>query len=114
MVVVRRDVYERHPWVAKSLFDAFQAAKALGWKQLLREATKPETLPWLTAVVEELLEVFGGHPFPDGFEANLRLFEAYTHYSHEQGLSARKLDPAELFPAETQAWAAAGVAPTTA
>ena len=34
LTVVRRDLYEEHPWVAESLVRAFAEAQALGWKRM--------------------------------------------------------------------------------
>ena len=60
--------------------------------------------PWAAAEWDTVRAEFGGDPFVYGFEANLPLLEAMTQYSHEQGLSDRKLSPAELFAPEAIAW----------
>lgn len=103
MVVLRRDVYEQHRWIALSLFKAFEEAKALSWKRLQDTGMLPVRLPWLRADLEELTEVFGGDPFRYGFEANQHVLEAMTQYVVEQGLAERKVDPKELFAPETLA-----------
>jgi len=43
----------------------------------------------------------GDDYWPYGFEANKHVLDTFTRYSFEQGLSKRKLDPAELFAPET-------------
>ncbi len=106
MVAIRRDVYEKHRWVVKSLMDAFEAAKAVGWERLVALAKRPATFPWLFDDLEEVYEVFGGHPYHYGFEENFQTLQTYTEYSFEQGLSKRKLDPKELFAPESIAWTA--------
>jgi 4,5-dihydroxyphthalate decarboxylase len=100
MTVVRRDVYERHPWVVESLMDAFVDAKRRGLDRLRNLGALAVTLPWIAADFEEIDELFGGDPFPYGFEQNRAILEAMTQYSYEQGLTPRKLDPAELFAPE--------------
>jgi 4,5-dihydroxyphthalate decarboxylase len=100
-VVLRRDVYESHPWVACSLLDAFEAAKRAGMARLRRATSPALALPWLTDAVEELDEVFGGDPFPIGFQANREIVEAVCQYSHEQGLSEAMLAPEDVFAEET-------------
>jgi 4,5-dihydroxyphthalate decarboxylase len=103
VATIRRDVYEANPWIAVSLLDAFEKAKQLSYARL-RDLRAPAVMvPGLARSLEELDEVFGGDAFPYGFEANLPILEAMTTYSHEQGLTRRKLDPAELFCPETLA-----------
>jgi 4,5-dihydroxyphthalate decarboxylase len=103
MIVVRRDVYEGNPWVARSLFDAFQAAKERCWQDLERNRMSDSVLltPWLRLDQEEAQAVFGGDIYPYGVQANLPTLEAATQYSQEQHLSARRVGIAELFAAET-------------
>lgn len=100
MAVIRRDVYERHRWMAISLMEAFQQAKDLTWKRLQGTGALAVPLPWLEADLEEITSLFGGDPFPYGFEANRTILEAMTEYVMEQGLTKRRLDPAELFAPE--------------
>src|SRR6185295_20173498 len=52
-VVIRRDVYAAHPWVAQSLYKAFTAAKARALEHYRQTAALPAMLPWLTAHLEE-------------------------------------------------------------
>jgi 4,5-dihydroxyphthalate decarboxylase len=54
--------------------------------------------------LEELRALFGGDPFVYGIEANAHTLSAMTRFSYEQGLSARQLDPRELFAPETLGW----------
>lgn len=101
MVVVRRDVYEANPWVATSILEAFVESKRLGLARMRDVNALAVTLPWIEDELDEVDELFGGDPFPYGFEQNRAILEAMTRYSHEQGLTARKLDPEELFAPET-------------
>lgn len=103
VAVLRRDVYEANRWVAVSLLNAFEEAKQLSYARLRDLSAPAVALPDLRESLAELDEVFAGDPFPYGFEANLPTLEAMTTYSHEQGLTSRKVDPAELFAAETLA-----------
>src|SRR3982751_4186895 len=52
-VVIRRDVYEKHPWVAQSLYKALTASKARAVEMYSQTAAMAAMLPWLTAHVEE-------------------------------------------------------------
>ncbi|MEK7281579.1 MAG: hypothetical protein AAB037_04415, partial [Chloroflexota bacterium] len=99
LIVVRRDVYERHRWIPSSLVAAFSRAKELGWKEM--SEYQSAYLPWMPDYVAELQEVFGGPPYQDGFEQNYQTLEAITSYGFEQGVSRRKIAPEELFARET-------------
>lgn len=103
MVVLRRDVYDRHRWMANSLIDAFKQAKLLTWPRLQDTGALAVPLPWLRADLEEVASLFGGDPFPYGFEANRLTLEAMTQYLLEQGMTTQKLAPEDLFARETLA-----------
>jgi 4,5-dihydroxyphthalate decarboxylase len=101
-VVIRQDVYERHPWVAQSLTKAFQASQKIAYRELWETAALKQMLPWLTAHVEEARRVLGGDDFwPYGLERNRDNLCTFLRYSHEQGLSPRLLTPEELFAQQT-------------
>src|SRR6185436_14200152 len=59
IVVLKREVYEKHPWVAQSLFKAFVKAKELAMRRLVTSPPLHATLPWLTAHLEETRRVMG-------------------------------------------------------
>lgn len=101
LVVLRRDLYERHPWIACSLAEAFERAKQAGYRRLRSLGTLGVALPWLAAELEEVDELFGGDAFPYGLDPNRAVLEAVLGYAREQGLIARPLQAAELFATET-------------
>jgi 4,5-dihydroxyphthalate decarboxylase len=70
LVAIRRDVIDAHPWIAERLVTAFDIAR------------RP----------------FGDIP-PYGLEPNRPTLEAFLRYAHEQGVTARRMRPEELFPA---------------
>jgi 4,5-dihydroxyphthalate decarboxylase len=100
-VVVRRDVYESHPWVMQSLTKAFEAAKVLAYHDLREMTALKTTLPWLLSYVEETASAMGDDYWPYGIERNRRALSVFLRYHHEQGLSPRQLEPDELFAPET-------------
>lgn len=101
LVAIRRDVYEGHRWLARALYDAFEAAKVAGRERLHEITGLAISLPWLEAEIEETARLFDGDPFPHGVTANRGVLEALTCYAYEQGIAARRLDIRELFAAET-------------
>ena len=107
-MVLKREIYESHPWAALALLEAFEEAKHLGRHRLRDLDTLAVMHPWIAAELDELKEPFarfGGDPFVYGIEPNRHVLEAVMGYSYEQGLSARKVEIEELFAPETQAWA---------
>lgn len=98
VVVLRRSLHEAHPWVAESLFDAFDRAKAHAWEQLRASSTGPVTmLPWQDAAVAEVDERFGSDPWAYGLEPNRRALETFLRHLTQQGFTERVVDPASLF-----------------
>ncbi|WP_324716751.1 hypothetical protein U7230_00235 [Carboxydochorda subterranea] len=100
-VVIRRDVYEKHPWVAQSLMKALAQAQQEAYADLYQTAALKLMLPWLTSHVEETRAVMGRDFWPYGFEANEATLAVFLRYSYEQGLSKRLLQPRDLFAPET-------------
>ena len=99
-VVVRRDVYEQHRWVAQSLCKAFVEAQKRTYDDLYVTAALKAMLPWLTAHVEETRSLMGEDFWPYGFERNRATLATFLRYHHQQGLSKRLLSPEELFAPE--------------
>jgi 4,5-dihydroxyphthalate decarboxylase len=100
-VVLRRDVYEKHPWVAQSLYKAFVYAQREAYEELYEAAALKFMLPWLIRHVEDTRALMGEDFWPYGVDANLNTLETFLRYSQEQGLSKRRLTPTELFAPET-------------
>ena len=101
LVVIRREIYQQHPWVAQSIFEAFQSAFSPQLERIRNTGVLACSLPWLMADLEEIEEVFGEEHWPYGIAKNKALLERMTQASFEQGLSARKLEVEELFAEET-------------
>jgi 4,5-dihydroxyphthalate decarboxylase len=102
VAVVRRDVYERHPWVAQSLTKAFTAAKDEARDSLYDTSALRFMLPWLTPQLEEARALLGEDFWSYGLTGdNHRVLSTFLRYHREQGLSERLLTPEELFAPET-------------
>ncbi len=100
-VVIRREVYEANRWIAQSLTKAFIEAQRRTYDDLYETAALKAMLPWLTAHVEDARREFGDDWWSYGLEKNRKTLETFTRYHHEQGLSPRQLDVAELFAPES-------------
>jgi hypothetical protein len=105
-VVIRRSVYRQHPWVARSLVDAFLAAKKQAehaYTAGLPFMNTSITIPWLTAHLEENRRLLGEDPWPYGVAANRKTLDTFLRYHHEQGLTKRRYTVDEIFAPETLA-----------
>jgi 4,5-dihydroxyphthalate decarboxylase len=98
LVAIRRALYERHPWVANSLYTAFVESKRIARARLRYAGSLAAMLPWLQDEIEELDEVFpGGDPFAYGIEANRPTLQALVQYMAEQHFIPRAIPIEELF-----------------
>jgi 4,5-dihydroxyphthalate decarboxylase len=100
-VVIRRDVYRANPWVAQSLYKAFVLAQRIAYEDLRQSAALKTMLPWTVSHVEDTEKLMGRDYWAYGFEPNRETLATFLKYSYEQGLSKRRLDPKELFAAES-------------
>jgi 4,5-dihydroxyphthalate decarboxylase len=101
VVAIRRDVYEKNPWVAQSLCKAFALAQREAYADLRETAALKVMLPWLVWHTEETEKLMGRDFWPYGLEPNAHNLSTFLRYSYEQGLSKRQLTPKELFAAES-------------
>lgn len=99
--VIRRDIYEKNPWVAQSLYKAFVLAQREAYQELYEAAALKHMLPWLLHHVEETRAIMGMDFWPYGLGPNVHTLKTFLRYSYEQGLSKRELSPSELFAPET-------------
>ena len=97
LIAVRRDVYDKHPLVAGSLFKAFSQAKDIEYEKMRYRGTLRYMLPWMHAEIDDLDKVFGGDPWPYGVEANRPTLEALARYLAEQGIIAKAPRVDDLF-----------------
>jgi 4,5-dihydroxyphthalate decarboxylase len=102
-VVLRHDVYERHRWLAQSLFKAFEQARAQTADRLGEVAASPSMIPWLYDEVERTRRLMGQDFWTYGLGPNAEVLATFLRYARDQGLLDRDLDPADLFVPETHA-----------
>src|SRR6266550_2536885 len=100
-VVIRRDIYERDPWVALSLYKAFARAKEYSFRLLLETGSPKASFAWLQPMIEQEQAIIGKDWYPYGIEANRPTIEALLQYTMEHGLSDRRLAVEELFAPST-------------
>ncbi len=98
LVAIRSALYERHPWIANSLYAAFVESKRIARARLRYAGSLAAMLPWLQDEIEEIDEVFpGGDPFPYGIEANRPTLEALVRHMVEQHFIPQPIPVEQLF-----------------
>jgi 4,5-dihydroxyphthalate decarboxylase len=96
VTVIRQEIVDKHPWVAASLMQAFDAAKRLAYQRVRNPRVVP--LAWWSAAWEEQQEILGADPWVYGLGAKNRdNLEAAVRYTHRQGLIGREMTLDELF-----------------
>ncbi len=101
LVVLRRAIYEQHPWAARAVFETFERAKEQAVARLWEMGSLACSLPWLLPDVEEVQAIFGGDAFPYGLARNRAALEYLARLSVADGLAPRLLTVEELFAPET-------------
>ncbi len=96
-VVIQRALYERHPFVARSLVDAFCRAQALASAALYTTEALPVSLAWAHAACEEDRALLGDRLWDHGLAENRKVLETLLQYCGEQGLLAGPVDLEEVF-----------------
>lgn len=97
LLAIRKQLDERYPWVAESMFEAFDASKKIAMKRM--ENTRLIPLVWYRAAWQEQEEVVGSDPWQFGATpSNVRNIDTMAGYAHEQGLTKHMFTYDELFP----------------
>lgn len=91
---VRREVFEHDPWIARSLYDAFDRSQKL-WQE--RRAQLTELTPWLLADIERATALMGEDWQPNGVEPNREVIATLCEEEFAQGLIEEPLDSESVF-----------------
>jgi 4,5-dihydroxyphthalate decarboxylase len=97
LVVLKRELYEKHPFVATSLYNACCDAKAIAYRKMRELGTLRYMLPWMAAEIEEIADVFGGDPWPYGIDDNRPSLDALVQYLADQALIEKPVPVESLF-----------------
>lgn len=100
-VAMREELWKKFPWVAISLFKAFQKSKELAYQNLNDTNAYKISIAWFRKPMREQREILGDDPWPYGLETNRRTVETLMSYQLEQGLINEKLPFEELFASNT-------------
>jgi 4,5-dihydroxyphthalate decarboxylase len=95
VTVIRQAIIDRHPWVAASLMQAFDQAKALAYQRVRDPRVVP--LAWFSHEWERQQRILGPDPWVNGLGAQNRDNVATAlRYTQQQGL-VRPMDASQLF-----------------
>ena len=97
--IIRGDIDKQYPWAAFNLYTGFVKAKALAREKMLERI--PTALFFGAEYAAMTREMIGDDPFPFGLKANRAMLDTIIGFSHEQGLTSRKLAVEELFAEST-------------
>ncbi|MFF0138408.1 4,5-dihydroxyphthalate decarboxylase [Streptomyces sp. NPDC005227] len=99
-VVVRRELLDRHPGLARALYRAFDEAKKVTterYRQARAFNHMTVMAPRFGELYEENRSLFGDDAWPYGVTANRTAIDTFLRYHHEQGLTRRLLTCEEVF-----------------
>ena len=97
-MVIRRSLFERYPWAALNIYNAFAKARA----EVIRardHALHRHYEPGL--IGDDARRALATDPMVYGVKQNRKVLETIPQYVHEQGLSARRVGLEELFATST-------------
>ena len=98
-VVMRRSLLESHPWIALNLYSAFVAAK----EEIARCGRSHLQWYFDAGLLDDGIRrtLAENDPLAYGFKAAQAVLATIAQYVHEQGLSARRVELAEIFAPST-------------
>ena len=95
VLAFKKELAENHPGLPRALYDIFEQAR----ERAMQRWVDPN---WSMAIwgrreLERQSRLYNFDPWRNGLEANRKNIEQFALYSHEQGLTKRRLTPQELF-----------------
>lgn len=99
-IMIKKQILDRDPWVATSLFEAFKEAQRF-YSEFMEQPHRL-SFAWARSYLEEERAFFGRDPFPQGVRKNRHDLETMLQFAQEQGLLARPLTVKELFTENTR------------
>lgn len=97
-MVVRRSLYEQHPWLPLNIFNAFRQAKERVAIEMRQRAETHLELGFLPPDAPSALRT---DLYPYGVKSNRKTLETLAEYSLEQGLTPRQVELEEVFAPST-------------
>jgi 4,5-dihydroxyphthalate decarboxylase len=92
-LALKRSVYEKHPWLAVSLYKAFCRSRDLARRSLYDTDALTVSVPWIIDEIERTREIAWDY----SIEGSRPTLEALVSYLDEQRLTRRRMKVEELF-----------------
>jgi len=99
-VVIKKEILDRDPWVATSLFEAFMASRR-AYNEFMEQPHRL-SFAWARSYVEEERKFFGKDPFYQGFKENYNDVANLIKFAEQQGMLGHSLTVEELFTENTR------------
>ena len=95
-LLIKDAVLKKHPWVAMSLFNAWQASKRKCYEWLQWQRVHQTSL-WYRALWEEEQAMAGPDFYTWGFQKTRPEVDKLLDYCYRQGLTTHKFEPEDMF-----------------
>jgi 4,5-dihydroxyphthalate decarboxylase len=99
-IIVKTDILKNDPWVATSLYEAFQVSRR-AYDDFMQQPHRL-SFAWGRSYLEEERKFFGKHPFYQGLKDNYHDIQSMITFAQQQGMLARPLTVEELFTENTR------------
>lgn len=83
-VVLREALYHEKPWIAESLYKAFDESRRIAWDAMHDDGNTRLMVPWLADDVEEMEGLWGGDPWRYGLSQNRHVVSTLAGYLHHE------------------------------
>ena len=94
LIVLRRAVWERNKFLARSLTNAFIRSNAMF---AAAQRNFPYVAPWLDCEIEETEALMGADFHQDGFERNRETVEIFCQQAFDLGITKRRITVEDYF-----------------
>jgi len=96
-IVIKRKVYDQHPWIAQNLFDAFDEAKRRAMENLYETNALTVVAPFIVHDIERTRRLMGMDYWPFGVEPNMNSITTFIRHLKDQQIIDRVPEVKELF-----------------
>jgi len=96
-IVLKREVYDRNPWIAQSLFDAFSEAKRRALENIFELNALAVAAPFIIHEIERTRSIMGMDYWPFGVERNRHAITTFVRHLKDQDIIKRVPEVSELF-----------------
>lgn len=97
VVVIKRPLAQRHPDLARNVFEAFAKAQSIAQTKLANSVALSAMLPWLLEHLQFTEQKLGADYWPVGFARNKKTLETLIRYLRADGLITTAFAPEDMF-----------------